>query len=342
MATKTEMLPTIRDPAEAWRVIQDHKQKGDLVFAEKDDLRKHRLFFPEIVVIHATPDDFHNISGNFMPKRHHMDRCAEASGVTFLENNCTVETRVIDGDKIYIGHAQGQKRLPDGQFRKSSVSNYEFNPKKRAEEDIIRDTKGKYSGPNGEKEKKLLLLTYEKFGMARADTGARLRVIRELAGMPISFKPNEIQKAMVFCRIAVDTDEMLEHPELREAAIGLATGAARSIYGPTQQTSNYQINGKEPDQIEAPEGEDEEVPFNAPTQKTPEQEEIDFRIKELTYYSKAPHLRQDARECADEELAKQTHDLEALIALIKRIREWLNDPRVIAKYGQYPDYKGAA
>jgi hypothetical protein len=341
MATKTEMLPTIRDPAEAWRVIQDHKQKGDLVFAEKDDLRKHRLFFPEIVVIHATPDDFHNISGNFMPKRHHMDRCAEASGITFLENNCTVETRVIDGDKVYIGHAQGQKRLPDGQFRKSSVSNYEFNPKKRAEEDILRDTKGKYSGPDGEKEKKLLLLTYEKFGMARADTGARLRVIRELTGMQISFKPNEIQKAMVFCRIAVDTDEMLEHPELREAAIGLATGASRSIYGPAQQTSNYQVNGKEPEQIEAPE-EEEEVPFDTALQKTPEEEEIDACLDELRYYRNAQHLHKDAQEFADEELAKVTHDLETLNALIEKLKGWLNDPRVVAKYGQYPAYQGAA
>ena len=183
MATKTENLPAIRDPGEAWAIIQEHKKKGDLVFAEKDDLRKHRLFFPEVVVINATPDDFHNISGNFMPKRHHMDRCAEASDVSFLEEYCGTKTGKVDGDEVYIGFAQAKKRMPDGTWRHSSVCEYEFNPKKRAEEDILRDTKDKYKT---EKDKKLLLLTYQKFGRRRANTGARLAVIHELTGMPIS------------------------------------------------------------------------------------------------------------------------------------------------------------
>jgi hypothetical protein len=280
------------------------------------------------VVIHATPDDFHNIQGNFMPKGYQVDRIGEAAGIVFLENTCGTRTEKVEDETAYVGFAQGKKRMPDGTWRTSSVCEYEFNPTKRADEDILRDTKGKY---NSEKDKKLLLLNYQKFGRQRASTGARLRVVRELTGMPISFKPDQIKRAMVFSRVAVNTDMLLSDPEMREAAVKVALGASQNIYGTKDE--NYQVaNGGTPAQIEAP---DEEVPFGPVEQKSPETEELELNIAQLKELSEIPYLNKDAKAFADQILAQEKPALEAVTNMIDRILEWLKDPRVVAKHGQY-------
>jgi hypothetical protein len=72
-----------------------------------------------------------------------------------------------------------------------------------------------------------------KFGRQRAATGARLRVIRQLTGMPTAFEKAKIGqgKAIVFSRIVQNTDYILATPEGRMMAIAMATGATQMLYG---------------------------------------------------------------------------------------------------------------
>ena len=320
-------LPAVRDPERAIDLVQKHKGLKDLVFVAEEDLRTQTMFLPEVVVIHSTPDDFHNIQGNFMPKGYQTDRIGEAAGIVYLEKNCGTRTEKVDGETAYVGFAQGKKRMPDGTWRTSSICEYEFNPAKRAEEDILRDTKRKY---NTEKDKKLLLLNYKKFGRQRASTGARLRVVRELTGMPISFKPDQIKRAMVFSRVAVNTDLLLADPEMREAAIKIALGASKEIYGPPKEShkalsENYTVdNGNEPAQIEEQPKEETEIPWETETEEEKQNREIleDLQIRRKKYDERLP---KNAKEVIDKELAQEKPDMNTISGLIDKFDAWENE-----------------
>lgn len=86
-----------------------------------------------------------------------------------------------------------------------------------------------------------------------------MRVIRELVGIPTTFGPQDIGRAMVVSRISVNTDEMLEDPKMREAAIEHAVGATNSVYGPqdvTPQRESLPQPKEETAIAEAPEEDD--------------------------------------------------------------------------------------
>jgi hypothetical protein len=219
-----------------------------MVYVRQEDLDTQSMFRPVVTVVKSTPDDFHEIKGgNLMPKSHQVDRMGEASGVTFVAEQCRVEKV---GRYVWVGRAQGKRRMPDGTWRHSAVHEYEYDAELRAEETAMNDTKGRY---NTEMAKRRLLLETAKFGRQRAATGARLKVIRELVGVPTAFSRGQIQegRAFVFARIDVNSDAMLENPELRRAAIEHATGAASGMYGPAHRD--------EPLGIVAPPGEEFEL-----------------------------------------------------------------------------------
>jgi hypothetical protein len=294
------------------------------------------MFLPEVVVIRATADDFHNISGNFQPKGYQIDRIGEAAGISFLTENCGTRTETVDGNTAYVGFAQAKKRLPDGTWRTSSICEYEFNPVKRAEEDILKNTV-KYGNV---KEQKLLLLTYQKFGRQRADTGARLRVIRELTGMPISFKPQEIAKAMIFSRVSVNTDALLADPEMRAAAIRIATGASEQLYGLSKEqkqltggrnavegsTVNYEVKNGEPKNEQSAalnKIQEGEVPWEAAPES---EEEIKNRgmVEELRAGREKLDkvLPTDAKSMIDDILKKEKPDPASVSAMIDKLNSW--------------------
>jgi len=214
----------------ALAIIKQHEQAKDLVFVRPEDLQTQRMFVPQVTVLHALPTDFHDrpINGKMMPKSHHVDRIGEAAGVEFVDGG----TRKED-DSTYVGFAQGRRRMPDGTWRKSSVQEYEFDVETRAEEDFLNDSKNRYSS---EVAKRKHIIELKKVARQRASTGARLRVIRELVGIPIAFGPQEVQKALVIHRIAVNSDTLLDNPETRSEAVAMATGAASAIYGPRDVT----------------------------------------------------------------------------------------------------------
>ncbi len=225
----SEKLPAIQSKQlEAVNLVEKYRGENALVFVNNEDLKTHPLFVPEITLLKVEKKDFHIIQGKFMPKSHIADRIGEASGVSFVETGCSTRT---ESDHVYVGRAQGKKRMPDGTWRISQAHEYEFDVEVRAELDFNGKQADKYQT---DKSKKLHKLELKKFARQRSGTGARLKVIKELVGMATSFEPREIETGqMVFCRVAVNTQEMLADPEMRRAAIKHALGATEEIFGPS-------------------------------------------------------------------------------------------------------------
>ena len=341
MSEETKNLPAVPVP-NPLQLVQKHKSNHDLVFVAEENLRTGTMFLPEVVVIHATQDDFHNISGKYMPKGHQTDRIGEAAGISFIAEHCGTR---MEGKDVYVGYAQGKKRLPDGTWRSSSVCEYEFAISVRSEEDFLNDAKKQQPRYTNEVDKKAHVLQLKKFARQRAGTGARLKVIRELTGMPVSFKQNEIGKAMVFSRVAVHTDLLLQDPRMRDAAIKAALSASGNIYGPTKDDYQVENRGTEgahgaTTQIEAPKEQEEEIPFGPgpEEQNHTEADEIRVNIAQLKQLREIDYLSTEAQKQTDAILAQETPSLEATTSMIERILGWLKDPRVVKKHGEY---KGA-
>jgi hypothetical protein len=313
---------TVRDPQEARDLVQKYRSENQLVFVSEEDLQTQSAFIPAVVAVHAEQTDFHNISGKMMPKRELKDRIAEAAGIVFLEQNCGTRTENVDGNTVYVGYAQAKKRMPDGTWRTSSVCEYEFDPIKRAEEDFLRDTRGKYKT---EKDQKLAILNYQKFGRQRASTGARLRVINELTGMPTALEPNQVRKALVFARVLVNTDRLLEDPATRGEAVKHALGVTQQVYG----HADYEVqNGDEPARIEAPEESAVENPadeqWDIPEEPKEDATGIKGAMRELEafYEQYKSVLPVGPKGWIEDELQKKEHDLEVVSSLLDRAQDW--------------------
>ena len=222
----------------ALAIIDAQRKNGSLVFVNDEEIRTQRMFIPQVTVIPAGPGDFHDkpIQGKYMPKSHHVDRIGEGAGIEFVAEHCGTR---MEGDSVYVGSAQGRRRQSDGTWRTSSKQEYEFSVNDRAEEDFLKDP-DKYKTDIA---KRKHVLELKKVARQRASTGARLRVIRELTGIPIAFGPDDVKRALVVSRIALNTDAMLDDPATRHAAIATAIGSTREIFGPGRS---------EPVAIEAP------------------------------------------------------------------------------------------
>jgi hypothetical protein len=276
MADRQVATREVTGDGNALALIKQYQAQGALVFAAPEDLRTQRMFLPELVVLHATDADFHSMPrGQYMPKSHHAHRMADAAGVVFTAN---CGTRPGEREYARIGFAQGKKRLPDGTWRESPVMEYEFDPDVRAEEDFLNDKEAREPKYTTDVAKRRHLLELRKFATARASTGAELRVIRYLTGTPCSFSKPDMARAMVFSRIALNSDAMLDSPELRDAAIAHALGAEESIFGPKAGPVGERNVTPQATRIAAPEEPDpfadlvtSEPASEKPTEPTPEQ-----------------------------------------------------------------------
>lgn len=325
-------LPIVRDPKQAFELIQKHKASQDLIFVTEEDLRTHTMFIPEVVVIHAAPDDFHNISGNYMPKGYQTDRIGEASGISFIDSACSTRK---ESEYVWIGRSQGQKRSPDGTWRKSHVHEYEFDAEKRSQEDFLNHP-DRYST---EILKKKRLLELARFGRQKAGTGAHLKVIRELTGMPISFKQQEVHKAMVFSRVAVNTDLLLADPEMREAAIKVALGASQQIYGPEkkaiEQKSTYEVVENGNPETGTTE-EKSKVPWNAETAEDQESKDMIGELK-AGRDKLDDVLPENAKSIIDDVLSQEKPDPKTISSLIDKLNDW--ESRYVASKKEAPNEK---
>ena len=211
-------------------MVEKYRSEKALVFVNDEDLETHALFIPEVTLLQVARTDFHSITGKLMPKSHIVDRIGDASGISFVAAECSTRK---EGQLVWVGRAQGKKRMPDGMWRVSHVHEYEFDVETRAELDFNGKQAAKY---RTDKDKTIHTLELKKFARQRAGTGARLKVIKELVGMATSFDPAEIQGGkLVLARVALNTQRMLEEPEMRNAIIQNAIGATEDIFGPGER-----------------------------------------------------------------------------------------------------------
>jgi len=254
------------------RALAILKQHAEAVsFVRTEDLETQGMFLPVVSVIPATPDDFHRLGGgNCMPRRHQVDRMGEAAGVNVTSVDVEHPSRYV-----WVGKAHGTKRMPDGSMREGEAE-YEFDAETYAELDFGKDQKGRYAS---ELAKRQHLLEYAKFGRQRASTGARLALIRYFCKCPTAFPEGQLPRAMAFARVDLNTDGLLQTPEMREAAIAHAVGATTTLFGPGQPTVRNVTPTAASESAEAPLGGEsaEPDPFDDPAQPskqdpTPEQE----------------------------------------------------------------------
>ena len=252
----------------ALTVLNEAANKGALAFVSKEDcMAVTPLYKPEITVIQLKLPadkndqnaDVYNISGKFMPKREIVDRIGEATGLIFIHEGCRTWTETYDDEiagkrTVYISEQQAKKRMSDGSWRTSSVQAYEFDPVMRAMLDYnvtelnaqTKQTKDRW----GKKTLAQTILEYTKVGRQRAETGARLRVIRELTNMPTAFSAEDAKKPLVFGRFAQNTDYILQTQEGRAMASAQALGVdVASLFGgrklPANETAAQVISGSD-------------------------------------------------------------------------------------------------
>jgi hypothetical protein len=225
METSNSQVLDIREQAKQKALKIISATPGAISFVNTQELETQSLFVPVVTILKASVDDFHNLKGGAkMPKSYYTNQIAEATGV-----NITDVRVQKTGEYIWQGHAEGDRRMPDGTMRHGS-GEYEFDAEKRAEEDWL----SKPDDYKSEISKRKHVLEYARFGMQRASSGARLALIRYLAGIPTGFNQDNIQKAMIFCRVDRNVDGILTDPQMREAIINHALGATEQVFGPKQ------------------------------------------------------------------------------------------------------------
>lgn len=210
----------------ALAIVKRAQSENALVFINQENFQSQvDLYRTEATIIKADPSEFHSMQGKFMPNRAVTDRISEATGIQFvtLPEGVRAETRddeIAGRRTVYVGFAQGEVRMPDGSMRKGNVEEYEFDPTLRAMLD-------KNVSELNEATRKAIartVLEYTKVARQRASTGARLRVIRAITGMPVNFSKEDISRPMVFTRIVQNTAAMLATPEGRTMAYAQALG----------------------------------------------------------------------------------------------------------------------
>ncbi|MDR1837562.1 MAG: hypothetical protein LBQ89_07890 [Treponema sp.] len=285
------------DNKNALAVIETAAKKGALIcFDAKNGFPQVDLYRTEITEIAISKDDdCFKINNKYMPKREVVDRIGEAAGVIFEDGETrsqTVDDLTCGKHVVYTGSAQGRVRMPDGTWRKSSVAIYEFDPTLRAMLDyevteLNAQTKALRKMYYNEKTKKrersaygntlaTAIMEYQKHGRQRANTGARLRVIRELVGLPVALTEDQVQKPVVFGRIVQNTSYILQTPEGRIMATAMALGAdIPSLFGKKALADGgdgIENEGKQKDNEAPPCGESENQESNEPEFPDPEPE----------------------------------------------------------------------
>lgn len=139
-------------------------------------------------------DEFHDISGAFMPRKETLDKFAQAAGVSY---NQLAETTRKEGDGCYIGTAQAMVMGPDGKMIMGPICEYEFDVDVRLEELKLKgkadwDNKDSRGRPGTREYSDRELATERvqlmKVGRMRANTGARNRATIAILGMQTGFK----------------------------------------------------------------------------------------------------------------------------------------------------------
>ena len=211
----------------------------------------------------------HRIGGQFVPARSAIDKVGDAAGVTFDARLCGTRK---EGPRLWVGRAVGRRRNPDSSWRTVS-GEYEWDVDVREAE--ARDRleaqvrNGKIKPQDVAPRLAAEVQQMMKFGRARADTGARLRVIRMLTGMKTAFARGELDRPFVLARFSVNAEALMADPDMRQRLVDQALGGTAEVYGPPREPRNVtpapeqlpDAAGGEPPQVDAQAPAEEEIPF---------------------------------------------------------------------------------
>jgi hypothetical protein len=331
----------------ALAIVEKAKNAGALIFTNIENMEaKVELYRTEVTEISFNEKDFHAINGKQMPNKAATDRIGEACGIQFIQAGCRVnaETRedsLCGKRTVYCAEAQGKIRMPDGSWRTSTVDEYEFDPVLRAMLDMKITELNSQTKPVVANK----ILEYTKVARQRAATGARLRVIRQLTGMPAAFEKAESSKPFVFTRIVQNTDYILKTPEGKAMATAQALGVDMStLFGgrklldkqtnETAQDTSYTEDDyssmqaedttatEEPDFPEEPTGpgSEQETEFQRLTQTL---DEFVEGFKDALNVSARNGM--NPYNMANDELANTNATVETRSAMISRIRNFLKN-----------------
>lgn len=194
-----------------------------------------------IEAIVCRKDEFHDISGAYMPRKETLDKFAQAAGVSF---NATAETTRKEGDGCYVGTAQAMVMGPDGKMIMGPICEYEFDVDVRLEELKLKgkadwDNKDARGRPGTREYSQRELATERvqlmKVARMRANTGARNRATMAILGMQTGFKglfgkdsSDSQTVTFLFSRIIVNAkNEMVLNRMLDSIA-----GPTTALFGP--------------------------------------------------------------------------------------------------------------
>lgn len=227
------------DPKQFKDFTDEWKGKGALDFTRKSHYEPMApLFEAHAEVVVVTKEDFHNLGTEngvttFYPKKETTDRFGAAAGLSFKSVN--IGTRK-ESPMCFVGKAQTEMLGPDGQMISMAPAEYEYDAEVRADLEMLANmkkykTESKYTGPNGDIEKKLCVANHRKVGRRRADTGARAASIIAAIGSPTGFK-NLFQKGdtvyFLFSRVIYNAKNKM----VMDRALDSMFGAAKLIAGP--------------------------------------------------------------------------------------------------------------
>ena len=221
--------------------LRQYQPEKYQVLARQEDLAAVApILRAEVAIVKIDPrpvsegGETHNIGGQIVPARSALDKVGDAAGVSFDAKLCRTWK---EGPRLWLGRAVGRRRNPDSSWRTVSAD-YEWDVDVREAEARARlETQvrnGKLKAHEVEPRLAAEVIQMMKFGRARADTGARLRVIRILTGMKGAFARGELQRPFVLARFTVNTEAIMEDPEMRRALIEQTLGAAGDVYGPRE------------------------------------------------------------------------------------------------------------
>jgi hypothetical protein len=195
----------------------------------------------------------------YVPKVCVLDRIADCAGITVVKN----ETNEVMHDDEYgkhtafIANCMGRKLMSDGNYKDSSLQIYEFDPLIQAMSEGADDSKIRRK-----------TLDYRKNAAKRAETGARLRVIRELAGLPQGFPKERAEKYFVIGRTVPNLKEIASTPRGRALAEWKALGIdpALLLYG---ERRNQRFLPEQNTTVDLTGGQEAESSAESSTEKTP-------------------------------------------------------------------------
>jgi len=241
----------------ALTIVNNAKAKGALIYVDMNSLNQMtELYRAEATETVFDKKQFHSMKGGkFQPDKATTDKIGELSGITFIPS-ASSEKLVHRKDSIcgerdsWIVTAQGKKLCSDGNWQESNIEAYEFDPCVRAMEELGLSEVTETNKPAYNRK----VIEFTKVALARAKTGARLRVIRALAGLPSSFDADDIKKPMVFSRVVMNTAFVLSTPEGRT----MATAKALDM-----DVSSLLFGNKKPDPAQAIAASAEKTPSEA-------------------------------------------------------------------------------